>query len=138
MSEVKVVEANVETFPAGLYYVGDLCYLLPDHVYDDYVCSSTGYEGVEVEVTDGEKAPYLSFYSHTAYGDGLYRDNNKNSYCVDAGIIGIVQLVDEEMIESAKTQEKAKLAKVIKFEHPFTVDVDGGTFEFGDIKICTE
>lgn len=138
MSEVKVVKANVETFPAGLYYVGDLCYFLPDHVYDDYVGSLTGYEGVEVEVTDGEQSPYLSFYSHTAYGDGIYRDNKKNSYCVDAGIIGIVQLVNDGMIAAAKSQEKAKLAKVIKFEHPFTVDVDGGTFEFGDIKICTD
>ncbi len=63
MSEVKVVKANVETFPAGLYYVGDLCYFLPDHVYDDYVGGLTGYEGVEVEVTDGEQSPYLSFFN---------------------------------------------------------------------------
>lgn len=136
MSETKILKQDSMTLPAGTYYVGDLCYLLEDSVYDDYVCAFTHEdEIVEIETEDGIK--FLASHSNTAYGDGGYKDNLGNEYGVDAGIIGIVQLVDEEMLNKAKKEEASNMAKVIEFEEAFTVEYNDGVFDFGHIHIDT-
>lgn len=66
------------------FYVGDICYVLDDEVYDG-VWGRAGY-------ADGEYTTELGKFAvaSTAYGDGDYFDNYGNNYGVDAGVLGIV------------------------------------------------
>jgi hypothetical protein len=71
--------------PAGEYYIGDLCYVLSDDVYDN-VFGGTGYESGLYQ----EKGTGRTFLVNgTAYGDGEYTGSDGNKFAVDAGIIGI-------------------------------------------------
>ena len=73
------------TLPAGEYYIGDLCYVLGDNVYDN-IFGGTGYESGTYE----EKGTGRVFVvNSTAYGDGMYPGSDGNEFAVDAGIIGI-------------------------------------------------
>lgn len=137
MKNISVVEQDSNVLPAGKYYVGDLCYLLPERIYEQYVCDS-GKEEAVVEITAPRRLPFLAFYNHTAYGDGIYRDNFKNQYGVDAGLIGVVQLTSESLLKKAQTLDKRKNGKVIDFPQPFEVDASNGVFEFGHIRINTD
>lgn len=74
---------------AGLYYIGDLCYVFNQEDWDE-VCSLTiegnrCLEG-EFEMKDGRK---FAMYN-TRYGDGEYYDQFGNRYSVDSGTIGCV------------------------------------------------
>lgn len=76
-----ITEAN---FPAGDYYIGDLCYVLSDELYHGVWGDNFGYD--PGYITNGT----ISFaMESTAYGDGEYEDDEGNKYPVDAGIIGI-------------------------------------------------
>ncbi len=73
------------TLPAGEYYIGDLCYVLGDNVYDN-IFGGTGYEsGIYEEKGTGR----IFVVDSTAYGDGMYPGSDGNEFAVDAGIIGI-------------------------------------------------
>jgi hypothetical protein len=73
------------TLPPGEYYIGDLCYVLGDNVYDN-IFGGTGYEmGIYTEKATGR----TFLVGSTAYGDGEYRGSDGNKFAVDAGIIGI-------------------------------------------------
>jgi hypothetical protein len=73
------------TLPAGKYYIGDLCYVLGDDVYDG-VFGGTGYSSGIYE----EKGTDRTFLvSHTAWGDGEFPASDGKKFAVDAGIIGI-------------------------------------------------
>jgi hypothetical protein len=123
-------------FPAGKYYVGDLCYAIDDSEWDDF-CRLT----IDGErVLDGEfpwKGSVL--YSHcTAYGDGIYIDNHGREYSVDAGLIGVLpaHLVSkDEYGDFADPSDE--LGHIIEFTEPFECYYDGGTFVIGDIEIPT-
>ncbi len=84
-----MAETNA-TYPAGKYYIGDICYALDDNVYHNqwgetysfaagtYIIS---YNGIQNAMT----------VAHTKYGDGMYVDDiNKLEFNVDSGTIGIV------------------------------------------------
>ena len=80
------------TAPAtARYYVGDLCYVLDNDVWNE-VCNQTPFDNstFEFELSDGRK--YLLF--STAYGDGTYNDNEGNPYSVDSGTIGAIKVDD--------------------------------------------
>ncbi len=73
------------TLPAGEYYIGDLCYVLGDNVYDN-IFGGTGYEmGIYTEKATGR----TFLVGSTAYGDGEYPGSDGKKFAVDAGIIGI-------------------------------------------------
>lgn len=71
----------------GHIYIGDICYVMDDEIYDkfwgdehNYIDGVFTYNGVKFGV-----------YS-TAYGDGCYRGSDNRSYGVDAGVIGVVPM----------------------------------------------
>ncbi len=106
--------------PAGTYYIGDLCYVLGDDVYDN-IFGGTGYSpGIY-----SEKATRRVFLvGHTAYGDGRYPGSDGNSFAVDAGIIGICS--------------KSLMAKndggghMYTFNYPVRCSIREGRFTFSD------
>ncbi len=73
------------SLPAGTYYIGDLCYVLGDNIYDN-IFGGTGYEmGIYTENSTGRTFVVNS----TAWGDGEYPASDGKKFAVDAGIIGI-------------------------------------------------
>lgn len=119
------------TMKAGLYYIGDLCYVFNDNDWDE-VCSLTikGHECLsgEFEFKDGRR---FAMYN-TKYGDGLYQDQFGNKYGVDSGSIGCV-LVDH-ISRQINTEEMEDLGAIVRMEHDFSTS---GSRESGLIRISS-
>ena len=106
-------------FPAGKYYVGDLCYVMHDEWdevcglffkgRDDHGCN----QGI-FELKDGRK--FASF--NTKYGDGAYFDQNGEEYGVDAGLIGCIALNDIDLNADGNF---TRGGQIIQFDSDFTV-----------------
>jgi len=94
MNWVSLGEARERTFPAGKYYIGDLCYVLDDEIYDAVVCN-----GGDGFFNNGK---HTAGHFSTAIGDGSYEGTNGKTYNVDAGIIGIVPA---ELMKDAMDKE---------------------------------
>lgn len=109
----------------GTYYVGDLCYVM--HPQWKEVCDlmfATDGNGV----LDGEfnLANGVRFAVHsTAYGDGVYLDEQDRQYPVDAGLIGCIRVEDvyDPMwyLEGVHT---------VEFKNPFELVYDNGLIKF--------
>lgn len=109
------------TLPPNKYYIGDPCYVLSDHVYDN-VFGPLYKPGVY------EHNGHTFAISPTSYGDGLYRDNGKRLYYVDSGTLSIIpyDLCEKEM----DNNEKNRLGKVFTFTNEVKVKMSKGVFEF--------
>ena len=119
-------------FKAGLYYVGDLCYVL--HNEWDEVCELTikGNKLLNGEFTlkDGRK---FALYS-TKFGDGAYFDQSGNEYGVDAGSIGCILVKD---IDLGEPNNYVNGGHFIEFEEDFVTSGDDGLIKIGFIQIDT-
>ena len=109
----------------GTYYVGDLCYIM--HPQWKEVCDLM-FATENNSVLDGEfnLANGVRFaVQSTAYGDGVYYDDEGCEYPVDAGLIGCIRVEDVY-------DPEWYLAGVnnVEFENPFTVEYDLGTIKF--------
>lgn len=120
-----------EMFPAGIYYIGDFCYILKDQDYQKIVCS------FEYDEQAYQYKKFLFCFNGTTYGDGLYQDQYGNKYGVDSGTIGIINITTKTMLKEANKLVKDKLANVVTFDKPFHVSCCNGLFEFGNIVIDT-
>lgn len=110
-------------FPAGKYYVGDLCYVMHnewDEVCvkffegrDDHGCN----QGV-FQLKDGRKFASLN----TKWGDGGYKDQYGRNYDVDAGLIGCIAIKD---IDLDSSDNSTRGGQIIEFDRDF--EVHGGT-----------
>ncbi len=117
-----------QRLPAGKYFIGDPCYVFNDDTWDT-LCEkhldamSTG----EIFEFNGHQV-----WSHsTAYGDGVYGDQNGAEYGVDAGLLGIVPIA---LIEDPAGEE---LGTMIEFQRSVVVSYENGTFYIGHITIKT-
>ena len=77
-------EVRKATLPAGKYYIGDLCYSLPDRLYDRVFGPD-----FEAGLYTSKKNPNHVFWLENTGGDGCFNGSDGKEYCVDAGIIGI-------------------------------------------------
>ena len=124
---------------SGKYYVGDLCYVMDDVEWDEF-CNITikGNDCLngEFQFADGRK---FATYG-TKWGDGEYRDQYGNRYCVDAGLIGCIRVED---IRANKYPDISKLGAIVEFETDFITGggsgINGweGTIQFGRVAIET-
>lgn len=118
--------------PAGSYYVGDLCYVLGDS-WDDF-CATVLRDGEMLEgecfLPDGRR--FASF--GTAYGDGVYTDQKKRVYPVDAGLIGCIKVEDMDVKGEV---DFTSLGSVIEFGMPFSCSGHDGVIRIGNITIDT-
>jgi len=125
--------------PAGLYYVGDLCYVMTDEEWDDF-CSITiqGNECVSGEFTMPDGRKFATY--NTMYGDGEYSDQSAHySFVVDSGSIGCIKLTEINV----GIDDVGRLGSVIQFNSDF--ETSGGRSEkwdgvirFGHIHINTD
>jgi len=132
------------TLPAGLYFIGDPCYLIPDADWDK-VGDATNWFGNDeqapnppVDWDDGlyhwnEKA---CFASSTKYGDGCYYNgNHSREFWVDSGLIGVTPFDGNSQVGAGLG---FFLGGVIE-QHtkPFEVWEEDGVFHIGKMKIDT-
>ena len=126
--------------PSGVYYVGDLCYVMTDEEWDQF-CSIT-IEGNkcldgEFNMPDGRR---FATYG-TMWGDGEYRDQHGNRYSVDSGSIGCILLTD---IRANKYEDIKELGTVVEFtEDIFTSGCikgrdSNGVINIGPLRIDTD
>ncbi len=121
--------------PAGLYYVGDLAYVLHDEWYE---CCNLFFRGRtdrgcnegEFNLKDGRR--FANF--NTVFGDGEYIDNRGRSYGVDSGSIGCVLLTD---IDLENADNFLRGGQVVDFPQDFEVYSGGGILYFGSLQIDT-
>ncbi len=120
--------------PSGVYWVGDLCYVMRDCWEEvcellfegrtDYGCNQG-----EFQLKDGRR---FSMYN-TQWGDGTFESNGFSQFSVDSGSLGCI-LKDDITDPSADF----KLGSTIDFDKEFEVSSDGGTIFFGDkVRIYT-
>jgi hypothetical protein len=136
--------------PAGEYYVGDPCYVIPDDEWSDLL-DHTLFFGLFASPDNMAKDIYnekanqngifswkdkLLGVSSTAYGDGGYSSNVDKSFSVDAGMIGAVplELCDPEGLEEV---HKYGHGHVMTFDHDFSIEYDDGTICIGEVEIYT-
>jgi hypothetical protein len=135
-------EVGVDSkMPAGVYYVGDPCYVLSErfgYSWDDVLKKTDYFESSwsGVYEYDGVKM----FVSSTAYGDGTYRDSEGRSYDVDAGLLCCILLdtLTEEAQDGAHRIDGVN-GNIVEFPRDFEPEeVDkNGTIDFGPFTIDT-
>lgn len=126
--------ATTKTYPAGRYYIGDLCYVnaLGQKCWDEVCDVIFPPELNGVGVPGSHTVQGIDFWYHgTAYGDGRYASNIGKDFPVDAGIIGLV---------SAEVAERDGFdgGHIITFDAPFTPEYDDGEFIIGHLIINTD
>ena len=122
----------IDKMPAGKYYVGDLCYVM--HNEWDEACNlmfdpMNGDPGEGVfSLKDGRRFAIFG----TAYGDGVYDDQEGREYCVDSGSIGCIKVED-----ITEDEIREDLGNIIDFPNEFYVKKNGGELIFGRVWIKT-
>ena len=107
--------------PAGRYYIGDLCYGLPDTIYD-YVFGGTVYDAGFYK---NEERNTFFFLGNTYGGDGDYKGSDGFHYSVDSGTIGICP------VELLSYEDDVKgLGKIYSFKKPVQCSAINGVFKF--------
>lgn len=131
-----MTQITTTEFPAGTYWVGDLCYVL--HAEWDEVCelffagrTDHGCNQGEFTLKDGRR--FVAF--NTAHGDGTYYDNRGRDYSVDAGLIGLIKF---DAIDLHNEDNYTDGGQVIAFTAPFTCECEDGFMRFGSIAIDTD
>jgi len=110
---------------AGKYYLGDPCYSLGQS-YDEVLRLTGCFKKLPIAEINGHQV--LGF--KTAWGDGEYRSNTGRTFCVDAGMIGLVP------VELAEVENPFSTI-VIEFHEPTLCTNKAGLMKFGLIKIDT-
>ncbi|APR02385.1 hypothetical protein RSJ2_3982 (plasmid) [Clostridium botulinum] len=118
-----------KNFKKGKYYIGDPCYAVKEQKDWSKLLDDTDYFEAENQFYKG----YPILGGGTAYGDGIYKDNEGRKYSVDAGLIGImpIEAIDKEC------ENIERLGNIIDFDNNFITEIKDGIFKFGDIVIDT-
>ena len=126
------------TLPAGIYYVGDLCYVVDDGEWKKYCSRSFPFDDYNEVVGIFQASSGASYAQFgTMYGDGTYLDNYGNKYPVDSGSIGCVPI--SEIWTALDNPETIKLGNIVTFTEPLKVSYNSetGVISIGNIDIMT-
>lgn len=130
-------------FEPGMYWIGDLCYVLEYDEWDELMTITRPARLLQattmpkcrkgLEEVIAELRGFKIGYCGTAYGDGVYMDEEQNLYPVDSGSIGIIP------IEHVKVTDKIlELGRIIKMPKTFSIENQNGRLKFGDVIIETD
>ena len=120
----KINPKKTYVLPAGTYYIGDICYVLSDELYDN-IFGGTGYECGHYTSAEGQ-----FLVSHTFAGDGTYPGSDGFEYLVDAAIIGIVS----QPLLSKETDG----GNIYEFATDVSVTMEDGVFTFESDDVSLE
>ena len=133
----------------GEYYIGDPCYVFPNHSDWDDVCDEMFGEE-EYDFNDREQLRLFeingikSFWFGTAYGDGeypLYVNNSMvDTLGVDAGMLSlipieIIKLTHPELLTN--DDEFERLGFKMSIDGEYTFELDNGNLRIGPIFLET-
>ena len=113
----------------GVYFLCDPCYVVPDDEWSDLLDKSNMLTEVYAEADRG-----LIVAFSTMWGDGTYYDQYGNSYDVDAGVIG---LVDVRYNPTEDMDPHSEYRKVV-FSVATECSQKDGILIFGDTYINTK
>ena len=134
---VKIVMEGGLDFKAGLYYVGDLKLILSEDIYKMYIEKSNIYIDKKVRIVSERFNESLSYFCPTDFGRGSFEDEDNNTYECISGVLGIIELKNNEIIDKAKLLDTENKAKIIKYDDEFNVFCEKGLFYFGGVEIQT-
>lgn len=116
------------TLPAGVYWIGDLCYVVDDEVWQKFLDEAAYVGNTMAQHIDG--ILYLAF--DTEWGDGTYKDQYGNEYDVDASMIGIIPAADVDASDMPG-------GHIFDFKTEFTARrKENGLLVFGHVQIVTD
>jgi hypothetical protein len=110
-------EKRKHTFPAGKYYIGDLCYALQEDIYDRVF----GHHGYNEGLYSSDLG---AFMMHGTGGDGEFKGSDGYAYPVDAGHIGIASLA------CCNSEKDIYGGKVFSFDKPVECCFNDTAFTF--------
>jgi len=115
----KPEEVVATTFEPGVYYFGDICYVMKDEMYH-------GFWGDKCDFNDGVyDSPEGKFaVAGTAYGDGEYKGSDGIRYGVDAGVLGIVP----ESMWKVDRKEAESMGRVFDVQNNLRFEAENGEF----------
>jgi hypothetical protein len=108
--------------PPGTYYIGDLCYFIKEHIYDNIY---GGHDYVSGVYTQKNNDDTFFMVDNTAYGDGAYKGTDGFEYGVDAGIIGIAS-----RSLGPEADDDVYGGKLHTFKDPIEIKFKNGVFRF--------
>lgn len=115
--------------PAGSYVLGDPCYCFPDRqVWMSLLESCNCFEN-----PTGKVSGYSVFAFSTKYGYGVYYDQFRNSYPIDAGLIGLVPVA---LIDFMGVKQPEGTI-VVEFSEDTICSNQDGVLVFGNYDIDT-
>jgi len=129
-------KVSTEWFPAGKYYIGDLCYVMHekwDEVCDKMFAGRTDMGCNQGELTLNNGSRFVSF--STSYGDGTYYDNRGRDYSVDAGLIGLIAV---DFLDLSVEDNFTTGGQIVEFTQPFNCECEDGMMRFGNVMIDTD
>jgi len=125
--------------PAGTYYIGDLCYVINDDVWDE-VCNAMFPDGIHPKDGLIEVRGHQMISFSTMWGDGMYYGHGYE-FPVDAGLIGLISMdsLDENALGGKRDNEAeiADFGAIVEFKEDFECYSDNGYLVFGHIGIDT-
>lgn len=108
-------------FGPGKYFIGDICYALPDKIYHKVW-------GDKYKFEDGFYKEDGFAVHGTAYGDGCYFGTDGVRYMVDAGVIGITNITNAKRYSEDELNE---LGKIVEVKDSISMECDDeGNFDF--------
>jgi hypothetical protein len=119
---------TTKTYPAGRYWIGDLCYVKT--IDWSHFCAAI-IQGDACLDGDFEIDGIETWHHRTALGDGVYVSNLGYSFPVDSGLIGLVKAEYAEGVDPL-------LGNVIDIDHDFVPVYDDGIFFIGPLEIDTK
>jgi len=126
-------------FQPGLYYIGDLCYVLNNTDWDevcDLVIDGNECIGGEFMLTKNFPTTRSFAMYNTKFGDGVYYDQFGNRYSVDSGSIGCIRV--DQTTKGKDLEEMKRLGAVVEMLHPFdTCSTEEGLIKIGSTTIDT-
>ena len=102
------------------FYIGDVCYALSKKNYHDIWGGKNKFKSGKIDMPGGMTFAVAS----TDIGDGLYEDNEKYLYPVDAANIGVVPL---ELCEA--DLDALSLGRVVEISGKAIFEAQGGVFD---------
>jgi hypothetical protein len=123
----------VHIIPAGTYFIGDPGQVISENDWWDFL-----EQWIDASIATFDFRGRRCFTARTAYGDGIYQDQNGNQYMVDAGVIGAtpVELIEPAMFAEA-VEESLGCVVTLSVETACEVIEERYTIRIGDIRIPT-
>jgi hypothetical protein len=119
----------------GKYFIGDPCYAIPDDDWSDLL------DHVDMFNDDSKLHMFkgrLVWAAGTSHGDGVYKGDGyiegkeySHSFPVDAGLIGITELLPGESVEE-------RLGLTIEIKKGIEIRYNDGDFFFDQLNIDTD